>query len=314
MLWQGAPAVLPLAVQALHLRKLAVYFGLLMAWRAAGVLADGGSLLEAARALAWAVPMSALGLGLVFGLGWLYASTTVYTLTNKRVVLRLGIVLTVTFNLPLARIEGVTLRRHSDGTGDLMLRLPDTERIAFLHLWPHVRPWRINRTEPMLRALADIDVVAPLLASALQATLDETARGAQAAAAVCRARCSGLHHSSVNCSSASSACVSCACRSPFSVKTDWSVLPWTRPSAFQVLCPCLTCGGVITRTGTGCERAAGAGARQDDGDRVGEDRQRRRRRVDTVVLRQRLAGRERTSTGTALRDCGRPQRGEDAYS
>jgi hypothetical protein len=183
MLWQGAPAVLPLAVQALHLRKLAIYFGLLMAWRAAGVLADGGGLLDAARALAWAVPMSALGLGLVFGLGWLYASTTVYTLTNKRVVLRLGIVLTVTFNLPLARIEGVTLRRHSDGTGDLMLRLPDTERIAFLHLWPHVRPWRINHTEPMLRALADIDVVAPLLASALQATLDETARSAQAAAA-----------------------------------------------------------------------------------------------------------------------------------
>ena len=35
-------------------------------------------------------------------------------------------------------------------------------------------------------------------------------------------------------------CVVSACDSPFLVSTDTFELPWMRPSAFQVLCPCLT--------------------------------------------------------------------------
>jgi len=179
MLWQGAPAALPLAVQALHLRKVALYFGALMLWRLAGVLHDGGTLVDAARSLAWALPLSLAGLALLYALAWLYAKTTVYTLTNQRVVMRLGIVLTVSFNLPLGRIDGVTLRQHADGSGDLMLSLSGSQRIAFLHLWPHVRPWHINRTQPMLRALPDVGPVARLLAGALQATQGEAANDRQ---------------------------------------------------------------------------------------------------------------------------------------
>jgi hypothetical protein len=40
-------------------------------------------------------------LGLVALMAWLSARTTVYTLTDRRVVMRIGIVLTLTFNLPL---------------------------------------------------------------------------------------------------------------------------------------------------------------------------------------------------------------------
>ena len=49
-----------------------------------------------------------------------------------------------------------------------MLSLAGSDRIAYLHLWPHARPWRLKRTEPMLRALADAPAVAAQLAQALQ--------------------------------------------------------------------------------------------------------------------------------------------------
>jgi hypothetical protein len=74
--------------------------------------------------------------------------------------MRIGIVLTLTFNLPLRTIESAALRRTADGHGDLVLALRGPDRIAYLHLWPHARPWRLGRPEPMLRAVPDAERVA----------------------------------------------------------------------------------------------------------------------------------------------------------
>jgi Bacterial PH domain len=102
-------------------------------------------------------------------LAWLTARTTVYTLTNKRVVTRIGIVLTVTFNLPLAKVASAALRPQLSGCGDICLALSGADRIAWLHLWPHVRPWKLARPEPMLRMVPDAARVAGLLSQAWSA-------------------------------------------------------------------------------------------------------------------------------------------------
>ena len=65
-----------------------------------------------------------------------------------------------------------------------MLSLAGSDRIAYLHLWPHVRPWQLKRTQPMLRALADAQGVAQILASALAQA--EAARSALPVRAVGR--------------------------------------------------------------------------------------------------------------------------------
>ena len=96
ILWQGSPDYRTLARRVFHLRKLALYFALLIAATAGPVLGAGGSLIEALVAVKWLAPLSALGLASVAMLAWLTARTTVYTLTSKRVVMRVGIVLTVT--------------------------------------------------------------------------------------------------------------------------------------------------------------------------------------------------------------------------
>ena len=175
LLWRGAPDWRILAGRSFHLRKVAVYFGVLIAWRFVSTLVDGGTLGLAAATTLWTVPLAALAMSLIALLSWLVASNTIYTLTDRRVVMRVGIVLTVTFNLPLRRIE--TARLHAlpgvagGRAGDIALVLNPQDRIGYIHLWPHARPWHFARTEPMLRALPDAPAVAQLLADALQQSL-----------------------------------------------------------------------------------------------------------------------------------------------
>jgi Bacterial PH domain len=166
MLWQGAPDWQALARRVFHVNKVALYFAVLLAWRFGTVLADGGGALAALQSLTWLVPLFALALGLLVLLARWTAHTTVYTLTNKRLVMRIGVVLTVAYNLPLSRIESADLHGARDGCADIALTLERGTRIAWLHLWPHARPWHVARPQPMLRGLRDAPAVAALLAQA----------------------------------------------------------------------------------------------------------------------------------------------------
>ena len=166
ILWQGAPDTKALAVSAFHMRKLAIYFSLLTLVCAWPVLESGAGPWAVLAAIKWIVPLAVVAMGSVWLLALMTAKTTVYTLTNKRVVMRLGIVLTVTFNLPLKRMNAADVREIPGGFGDISLALTGEDRIAWVHLWPSVRPWRINKTEPTLRAVPEARAVAVLLRDA----------------------------------------------------------------------------------------------------------------------------------------------------
>ncbi len=166
VIWQGSPDVATLARSAFHLRKLMLYFGLLLVARAYLETIAGASALQVLLALKWLAPVTVLGLLTVWTLAWLTARTTVYTLTNKRVVMRLGVVLTVSFNLPLSKIAAADLRALGGDHGDITLALKGEDRIAWVHLWPSVRPWRISKPEPTLRAVPGASALAADLRAA----------------------------------------------------------------------------------------------------------------------------------------------------
>lgn len=178
ILWQGAPRWQSIARSAFHAGHLSVYFGLVLAARAVTVIVDGGSAAEAAISVAWLLPLALLAIGIFVLMGWLVGQTAIYTITNRRVVMRIGIVLTVTFNIPFRVIESAGLQKYSDGTGDIALALSSEEHIAYLHLWPHVRPWHVARPQPMLRSVVDATTVAQLLASAIAAAEGSAVRAA----------------------------------------------------------------------------------------------------------------------------------------
>lgn len=166
ILWQGRPEWRRLALRAFHLRKLALYFGAMLALRVAFLIADGAGAAAVTKAVAMLLPLVIVALGLVAVLAWLSARTTLYTITDKRLVMRIGIVLTLTYNIPFSRIVAADLRLDRDGIGDLPLRLAEGERIAWLHLWPHARPWRLGQPQPMLRSVTQAAEVARLLGDA----------------------------------------------------------------------------------------------------------------------------------------------------
>lgn len=169
VLWQGAPEWRQLAIEAFHARKLGLYFLALISVRLAFVALDGGGAAAMLSVLAWLLPLAALAVGTMLLMGYLSARTTAYTVTNKRVVMRVGIVLTVTFNLPFKRIQSAGLMLRRQGNGDIPLTLARGERIALLQLWPHVRPWFVAEPQPMLRCLPDAEQVAGTLALAWSA-------------------------------------------------------------------------------------------------------------------------------------------------
>jgi hypothetical protein len=165
ILWQGAPDWRALARESLLTRWIAGWFVLLAVWR--GLAAGEGAM----GVLGAGLPLLVLGAGAVLilcGVAWAMARATVYTITNRRVVMRIGAALQVTYNLPFAQIEAADLDLRKAGTGTIALRLKEGNQIAYLVAWPHVRPWHMARTEPALRCIPDAKRVADLLAQAAE--------------------------------------------------------------------------------------------------------------------------------------------------
>jgi Bacterial PH domain len=168
VLWKGAPTVMGLAVRVLHVRKVALYFLALAAWKGLSASASGVGMAEASGRAAFIVLLGGAAIGILSLIAWGYARTTIYTLTNKRLLIRSGIALPATINLPFTRIDGASLRLFGDGAGDIPLKPNAAERVPAVLLWPHMRPWRLKRPEPMLRSVPDAVHVAALLTAALK--------------------------------------------------------------------------------------------------------------------------------------------------
>ncbi|MEN9719914.1 MAG: hypothetical protein RIT13_619 [Pseudomonadota bacterium] len=163
IVWQGSPDVRALATSAFHFNKLAFYFAALILVSAWPALESGSGFKAILMSIKWIAPLAVIGMVTVWLLASLTARTTVYTITNKRVVMRLGIVLTVSFNLPLKQVASADVRVLPKGFGDITLALKGSDRIGWVHLWPSVRPWRITKPEPTLRAIPDVELVAEKL-------------------------------------------------------------------------------------------------------------------------------------------------------
>lgn len=160
ILWQGAPDARVFARSALGARWIGGYFALLVGWAMVGGT-PLGALITAGLGL--------LALGLAYVFAWLVARSTVYTITNRRVVLRIGVALSKCINLPLVKLGGADLRNLGAGYGDIALSLQGSSMLGYAMLWPHARPFRLARPQPMLRALPDAGNVAGILAKATAA-------------------------------------------------------------------------------------------------------------------------------------------------
>lgn len=183
ILWQGAPDWRSLARRAFLTKALAIYFAIAVVWRALAVQAETGSLAQAAFAGGVIVPLALACLGVLSLMAWATARATIYTITDRRVVLRFGVAMQMCVNVPFRQIEAAALRRLPGDRGDIALTISKEARLAYLVLWPNVRPWMFSRTEPMLRSLPNAAEPAQILAEAARAALTHDADEALASEA-----------------------------------------------------------------------------------------------------------------------------------
>ncbi len=178
LIWQGAPCWRAVARRVFRVPVVAAYFTVLTLVNMAIIRLHEGS---GWLAVEGAMP-TVLGGGacvLILGsLAWWTGRTTRYVVTTRRVVLQFGLALPVTLVLPLHQVTASAVRVHRDHSGDITLGVPPGTALTYAKLWPHVRPWRFGRPEPMLRDVPRVATVAPLLARALAAAA-EAARAAR---------------------------------------------------------------------------------------------------------------------------------------
>ncbi len=169
ILWQGRPDTWALTKSALAFWWVAGYFVFLALWRFV-VAVD---LMPAGQAFGISLPFLVLG-AIVGFLLWLtafvQARATVYTITNRRIAMRIGAALTITLNLPYTEIESADLDVRKDGTGTIVFKTMGDLQMSYLVCWPHVRPWKFP-TMPALRCIPDAERVARLVAEAAEARL-----------------------------------------------------------------------------------------------------------------------------------------------
>ncbi len=167
MLWQGAPVWQQLAIRVFHVRKIAVYFLLLIGAHIAFGVADGATLSKILTGSAWLALLGAVSIAILGTLAWFYGKTTLYTITDQRLVMRIGVVLTMAINIPWNKLDAADLTLRGN-IGDITLTLAGTENMSYWLLWPHAKPWHFSRVQPMLRCLGDAEYVAAQLSQVFQ--------------------------------------------------------------------------------------------------------------------------------------------------
>lgn len=167
IIWQGTPDWRGVARGVFHTRLVAIWFVVVASF---AFVAGGTGLMGAITTLGVAV----LGLALLAVLARLQAKSTIYTLTNKRVVLRFGVALPKCVNVPLSLVGSADAKPAGAGMVDVSLTPTVRFPLAYLQMWPHVRPWKFGSPQPMLRSVPEAFV--PVLADALVKA--DPARGA----------------------------------------------------------------------------------------------------------------------------------------
>lgn len=162
VVWQGSPDRWEIAKSAFHIRKVSVYFGVILVIQALTLFNDNAA--APAASLSLTLLLSLLGLGILGLLSYLTSRVTIYTVTNRRILIRFGIALQMTINLPFSQIKAADVRIGSNGFGDIPLTVKPEKRISYLVLWPHVRPWKFARPQPMLRSIPNVEHVAHVIA------------------------------------------------------------------------------------------------------------------------------------------------------
>jgi hypothetical protein len=110
---------------------------------------------------------------LLCSIGYIQARSTVYTITNRRVVMRIGAALTMTLNLPFTKIDNAAVAKKRGGFGNIAFETSGNTKFSYFVLWPHARSWYFGKPQPTLKCIPDIEKVSSILGEAAKSRVIE---------------------------------------------------------------------------------------------------------------------------------------------
>ena len=172
ILWQGRPNWLRLTIESLNLWWVIGYFGLLAAWRFLSVIDYMPFGTSISASIPFLFVAAFVGL-LLCGVGYIQAKETLYTITNRRVVMRIGAALTLTLNLPFTKIDNAAVAKKRGGFGNIAFETSGDTKFSYFVLWPHARSWYFGKPQPTLKCIPDIETVSSILGEAAKSRIIE---------------------------------------------------------------------------------------------------------------------------------------------
>ncbi|MEM8983288.1 MAG: photosynthetic complex putative assembly protein PuhB [Pseudomonadota bacterium] len=166
ILWEGQPTNSGMFWRAFGARWIALYLAVLLVYRVVDALGSNGGTAAVTGAIVSVAVLTAILATIIGGLAYLTTRASAYTITDRRVIIDLGVALPMRVDVPIRLIQRADLLRHSDGSGDIVFTLTGEDRAKYFVFWPHVRPFRWLRVQPTLRSIVDIDGATRALATA----------------------------------------------------------------------------------------------------------------------------------------------------
>ena len=170
ILWQARPSARHMGAVVFRFRLVAIYLAALVGITVA-FFTEGGWPLGPAIAMGLlAIPAGLIGMGALALIGVLMARTSCYTLTNRRIILHIGVSFDRTISIPLSAVTNARIRpRGRKGMGDLAFEVKDVGGLNYMNLWPHARALHFMPPQPALRALPDVKEACDAIGDALVA-------------------------------------------------------------------------------------------------------------------------------------------------
>ena len=165
LLWQGSPQTWALARHVFHFNKVWLWFTAVTLWQVFSSFSQTGTL-SPHMLFVPAVAM-ALALGIIYLLAWLYARSTVYSLTSHRITMRFGLALQITMNLPFGEILKADVSDKGNDIGNIAFTVAEGTRVSHLVLWPNVRPWHWIAPQPMFCCVDGLSRASAILTHAV---------------------------------------------------------------------------------------------------------------------------------------------------
>ena len=100
---------------------------------------------------------------ILIGLAAIQAYSTVYIITENRVIIKTGAALSFLIRMPFKKIKEVNLQKRGASIGTISFELFSKKRVPYVSCWPSVRPWKFKKTQPAFSCVRSVDEVATIL-------------------------------------------------------------------------------------------------------------------------------------------------------